>query len=121
LRYFSDSNRIRGSFGDEGDNREELLEKAIHETQKSNKDFTIIRDSLGFAQNIYYIADSKTDFYAGLNCKIRSIWIPSRIAHDVKELANEISTKYILDLLGNRVLMTNNLSSLEVMNMLGLN
>ena len=120
LNYFIGKNGIKGVFGDQADTREELLEMAIDQAVKLWKGFEVSRDTHGFVENVFYIADSKSDFFAGINSKIKTIWIPSRNHKDCLDLIDDISIKYIINSLKGRALITNDLSSTETLKMLNL-
>ncbi|EKD99808.1 MAG: hypothetical protein ACD_22C00171G0004 [uncultured bacterium] len=70
---------------------------------------------MGFTKNVVYIGDSRADFFAALNAKVASIWVPSRKLQDVYDVRSQDYVSYIQGLLGNRFYITNDLYSKETL------
>lgn len=79
VRYhFSDTKgNLNGTFGDEGLSRKDLILKTVEKAIKQ-QDFKPVCNGNRIITNAYYIADSKNDLYAGIEARVRTVWIPSR-------------------------------------------
>lgn len=121
-RYFCDKNdNILGSFGDESFSRQDLIKKAINDAAKLYNDFSPLKNNQGFIDNVYYIGDGYKDFEAGIYCKVKTIWIPSRSLPLVKEKTNDQNIRLLMSVLGNNAIITNNLESKNITDFIGLN
>ncbi|HQM15685.1 MAG TPA: HAD hydrolase-like protein [Candidatus Woesebacteria bacterium] len=80
------SKELMGAFGNEAESRADLLLLALERFQKYDG-FKPQKDSNGYLQNVFYIADSENDFFSGLDAKMQMVWIPDRALsaiHDIK-------------------------------------
>ncbi len=120
LRTFTHKRQIMAAFGDQASTRQELLHKVVEKIQAFWPEFSVELDNLGFAKNVFYIADSEADFFAGLDCHYRVIWVPSRTLSEVKQVAASKPIAYIAQMLKKQTLITNNLLSPSVLKFLNL-
>lgn len=117
--YFEINGKLFGSFGEESISRTELITSAIEKAETS-LGFKPILDNLGFAENIFYIGDSKHDFISGIKAKVKTIYIPSRSLQNVKSIKNEEYIDVISSVLPNEILITNDCNSAEAKTFLGI-
>ncbi len=112
--FLGKDGKIKGVFGNEALTRQDLLTKAIQKAEQAFGKSILDTNSKGFYKHIYYIADSRNDFFAGLEAKIKAVWIPSRKLQSLVDIKNQDYVKFITKMLGNNILITNDLSSKEV-------
>jgi phosphoglycolate phosphatase-like HAD superfamily hydrolase len=117
---FSKNGKLQGVFGDLFYSREEVIEAALEKAKIEFGENIVDKDSIGFHKNVYYVADSRSDFFAGIEAKVRTVWIPSRSLQDVIEKKDEDYVRFIENTLGDRVLIVNDLFSDEVKKFVGL-
>jgi phosphoglycolate phosphatase-like HAD superfamily hydrolase len=122
LEIFSNKKgELMGVFGDRAYTRKELIELALAEAAQTIEGFKIERDSLGFAKNVFYLADSRSDFFAGIEAKVRTVWVPSRSLQTVIDTKTQDYVRFIKETLGDeRMLITNDLYSQEAQRFMGL-
>jgi phosphoglycolate phosphatase-like HAD superfamily hydrolase len=120
-KYFVDEkDSLLGSFGEETTKHSELISKSITKATKAFPGFEPIKGDLGFCENVTYIGDSKHDFVAGLDGKVKTIWIPSRNLYVTKELRSEPYLQVFLKLLDKYTMITNDIFSPETLRFIGL-
>lgn len=120
MHFNSKENQLQGTFGNEALSRKELITKCVQKAIESYK-FRPIKNKNGIISNAYYIADSKNDFYAGIEAKVKTIWIPSRSLQNTISESNTQELKLFRQLMPESFITTNNLSSEEVYNFIGIN
>jgi phosphoglycolate phosphatase-like HAD superfamily hydrolase len=121
-KYFTDKNGdLLGAFGNEALSRAELIHLAINRATKSLPNFQPKKNGLGFTTNVIYIGDGRHDFFAGLEAKVRTVWIPSRLLQEVKENLALDYNRFLKSLLPTQIEITNDLSCPNTLSFLGLN
>lgn len=121
VNYFTDKQgRLLGAFGDEADSRGELINLAIQRASLLNKKFKPTKDKYNFTTNVIYIGDSKKDFFTGLQVRVKTVWIPSRSLQQVNEVREDDYFSFLKDFLKERIVITNNLESKEVLQILNI-
>ena len=120
-RFFSNgSDELFGAFGEEAETRQDLIDIAVQKANKHFCKFEANKDDNGFIDNVYYIGDSRADFFAGLKAKVKTIWIPSRQLQAFKQVASEDSISFIETHLSEQVCISNSLESEQVIKFLDL-
>lgn len=112
--FIGKNGKMMGVFGNEALTREGLLQKAIEKGVHEFGKTMLTKDSKGFYKNIFYIADSRNDFFAGLDAQVKTVWVPSRKLQDIISIKNQDYVKFIKKMMGSEFLITNDLSSKEV-------
>lgn len=118
--FRDNSGDLKGAFGEEAYSRQKLIAKALEKSERDIDGFRVRRDRLGFARNVFYVADSRNDFFAGIEVKIKTIWIPSRTLQNTVDIRNEDYVRFIMNTLGERVLIVNDLYTDKVFRFIGL-
>ncbi len=119
--YLNDKNgEIGGAFGDEAISRPELINLAIDRAIKAYPGFHPIKNGFGFTTNVIYIGDGRYDFFAGLEAKVKTVWIPSRLLQDVKDSLTLDYIRFMKSILPTQIEITNNLASPSTLAFLGL-
>lgn len=117
---FSNGNGIQGVFGDEFYSRQESILEALKRAEKKYGKRISKRDNNGFYENVYYIGDSRNDFFAGIEAKVKTIWVPSRTLQIATETKSTDYVRFITKTLKGEILITNDLYSKEVREFVGL-
>lgn len=112
---------LMGAFGDEAFTRKELIFNAIDRAEKEYPGFRPVKNGFGFTTNVVYIGDGRHDFFAGLEAKVRTIWIPSRLLQEVKESLSLDYIRFMKNILPTQIEITNDLSSDSTLSFLGVN
>jgi phosphoglycolate phosphatase-like HAD superfamily hydrolase len=103
--------KLQGVFGDESLSRSGMISLAIEKASKIFGKDILKKNSHGFYKNIVYVADSRNDFFAGLEASIRTVWVPARKLQTVIEIKNQDYVKFIEKTVGKNIMITNDLSS----------
>lgn len=118
---FSKNGKIQGVFGDQFYTRAESICEALKKAETEINNGITKKDSMGFYENVIYIGDSRNDFFAGIEAKVKTVWIPSRSLQVVTETRALDYVRFISEVLGDRILITNDLYSPEARKFVGLN
>lgn len=113
LHFQNHDFELQGTFGEEARTRKDLILINIEKAKQDNQ-FSSKHDAKGFLSNAYYIADSENDLYAGLEAKVRVIWIPSRKLQTVVEQKSKREIRLFETFIGNEFIIVNNLDSDDV-------
>ncbi len=116
-KFFADrkGGKLEGVFGEEGYSRKELIEKAVSKAVECIPEFFLKGGDHGFVDNVFYIGDSRSDFFSGLSAKVKTIWIPSRKLQDKIDAESSMEISCIRNLLPSQFIITNRLNSKETL------
>lgn len=117
---FSQNGQLFGSFGEDSISRTQLILQAIQKAKLVFPTFSPTINQNGFATNVVYIGDSQADLSAGLKAKVKTIFVPSRSLQNVKFIKHEECYILLGEIFEDSMLITNDCSSPETFQFIGL-
>lgn len=107
--------KLQGVFGNESYTRKGMIELACTKAEVNIEGFKVHRDEMGYTTNVVYIADSRHDFFSGIEAKVKMVWVPSRSLQDTIEMRSQDYVKFAISTLGEkRLLIVNDLYTEKV-------